>query len=57
MPGHPSGKKPVFRVHYTADRRYEISLLVLINIFQNEKRNFVYPSEQVILLPKFCATF
>ena len=31
-----------------AARRYEISLLVLKNIFQHEKRNFVSPSERVI---------
>ena len=29
-------------------RRYEISLLVLKNIFQHEKRNFVSPSGHVM---------
>ena len=50
MPGYPSGQKPVFRVHDIAEQGYKISLLVLTNIFQHEKRNYVSPSEQVILL-------
>ena len=41
-----------------AARRYEISLRVLKNIFQHEKRNFVSPSSHVIffLLYKILTT-
>ena len=38
----------IHRGYYMAARRYEISLRVLKNIFQHEKRNFVSPTGHVM---------